>query len=520
MALHKLTIRTAIAAFGIMAATAWNAQVARGQYTFVQDSDSAAAWSDIANWLNSGSPAVDYPNAPGATVLITAPISTTVGAYTLTLPATDTTVGELKIDNAAFSNNFDVTFADGGAQLIFQSPSGLAKYTETAGTSTGTPTPNRYTINSKITLNSDLELTQDNVPTLNTGTTFNGLITGDSTRTITKKGNGSIQFNFGSTATTEGAFQGQLVIENGGVRMINSWATLSKSTGVTVKSGGQFELADNANKAVPNFKLDPAAVLNLNGNGKSLATAASPTGALQVEIQATRTTTFQNPVVLQTTSNINVSTANSTGALQKAVSGPGGLIKSGNGLLSLLDTDATSSYTGNTQVLAGTLNLSHAFLNDAADVLLPAETSTARLNLNFAGTDIIHSLLFNNVAQASGTWGALSSGADHTTALITGTGLLQVPAAGLLGDFNSDGKVDAADYVTWRKNDSANATLPNDNSVGNQAARYTLWRANFGNPPGAGSSLGQAAVPEPTTVVLLISIVPLFAGRRPGRKRM
>src|SRR5882757_4540351 len=198
MALHKLTFRTAIAAFGIVAATVWNGQVAHGQYSFKQDTNNNGAWTDITNWIDipSGNPATDYPNAPGATVLITAPISTNVGTYSLNFPATDVTVGEIKIDNSAFSNNYAVNFVDGGGQLIFQSSSGTAKYTETLGT--GTTSPSRYTINNKITLNSDLELTQNNVPSLNTGTIFNGLITGDATRTITKKGTASIQFNYGS----------------------------------------------------------------------------------------------------------------------------------------------------------------------------------------------------------------------------------------------------------------------------------------------------------------------------------
>jgi hypothetical protein len=78
-------------------------------------------------------------------------------------------------------------------------------------------------------------------------------------------------------------------------------------------------------------------------------------------------------------------------------------------------------------------------------------------------------------------------------------------AAGLPGDFNSDGKVDAGDYVTWRKN-TANASLPNDGGAATQAARYTLWRSSFGNP-GSGSSLnGNPTVPEPATLVL-VSII-------------
>jgi hypothetical protein len=73
------------------------------------------------------------------------------------------------------------------------------------------------------------------------------------------------------------------------------------------------------------------------------------------------------------------------------------------------------------------------------------------------------------------------------------------------GDFNSDGVVDAGDYVTWKKNAGTSNALANDNGLGTPigAAHYDLWRANFGNPPGAGSGSSlSAAVPEPDYGVL------------------
>jgi MYXO-CTERM domain-containing protein len=73
----------------------------------------------------------------------------------------------------------------------------------------------------------------------------------------------------------------------------------------------------------------------------------------------------------------------------------------------------------------------------------------------------------------------------------------------LPGDYNHDGAVDGGDYVTWRKNENANVSLPNDNGLTNQADRYALWRANFGNP-GSGSSMNSSAVPEPATIALLL----------------
>ncbi len=93
---------------------------------------------------------------------------------------------------------------------------------------------------------------------------------------------------------------------------------------------------------------------------------------------------------------------------------------------------------------------------------------------------------------------------------------LYAAAAGVAGDFNQNGAVDAADYVIWRENETANAALPNDNGVGNQAARFALWRSSFGNS-GAGSGLSEANIPEPTALVSAIVAFGLLAVRRRGR---
>jgi len=84
--------------------------------------------------------------------------------------------------------------------------------------------------------------------------------------------------------------------------------------------------------------------------------------------------------------------------------------------------------------------------------------------------------------------------------------------AGVAGDYNGDGKVDAADYAMWRKNPAG---------FGGDPAGYTAWRTNFGNPPGSGASLGGSAVPEPASAVLfLLTGLVAFAttGRSAGRR--
>ena len=65
------------------------------------------------------------------------------------------------------------------------------------------------------------------------------------------------------------------------------------------------------------------------------------------------------------------------------------------------------------------------------------------------------------------------------------------PDGGLPGDFDLNGRVDAADYVVWRKatlnQDGLTVTLrtPNGVRIGSQTALYNEWRANFGNVAGS-----------------------------------
>ncbi|MEX0642642.1 MAG: PEP-CTERM sorting domain-containing protein [Pirellulales bacterium] len=76
----------------------------------------------------------------------------------------------------------------------------------------------------------------------------------------------------------------------------------------------------------------------------------------------------------------------------------------------------------------------------------------------------------------------------------------------LTGDHNGDGFVDAADYVTWRKNEG---------TLGQQG--YDDWAAHFGEALGSSSSLGlNTSIPEPTAVVLLVmgAFGTMFCGNR------
>ena len=93
-----------------------------------------------------------------------------------------------------------------------------------------------------------------------------------------------------------------------------------------------------------------------------------------------------------------------------------------------------------------------------------------------------------------------------------GLGVVQylpvVPPPATTGDYNSNGDVDAADYVVWRKSvGQTGAGLAADGNLNNQidAGDYEVWRSHFGQSAGSGSGArANAAVPESATSMLLM----------------
>jgi hypothetical protein len=81
------------------------------------------------------------------------------------------------------------------------------------------------------------------------------------------------------------------------------------------------------------------------------------------------------------------------------------------------------------------------------------------------------------------------------------------PAAGLTGDYNNDGFVNAADYTVWRDGLPA-ADGNGDGTV--DAADYVLWSDNYG----AGVAPSSVAVPEPAAIALLAMLLGAAAIRR------
>jgi autotransporter-associated beta strand protein len=202
---------------------------------------------------------------------------------------------------------------------------------------------------------------------------------------------------------------------------------------------------------------------------------------------------------------------NGTAATDVSITVPlanGGLTKNGPGTLRLA---SNSAYQFDTSVLQGSLAIDGPFLSNTADVYL---STGAALELNFAATDTVNKFFIDGVAQATGIWGALDSGAQYTTPLITGTGFLEVMstiAPIIPGDFNGDGFVDGLDLAQWQEDHGVNDESDADGDGDSDGRDFIIWQRNFtGSPPLAAS----VSVPEPATYSLLMLSLAALALRR------
>jgi fibronectin-binding autotransporter adhesin len=164
---------------------------------------------------------------------------------------------------------------------------------------------------------------------------------------------------------------------------------------------------------------------------------------------------------------------------------------------------------GNLTMTGGTLELDLAGTN-VYDVLNVNGVLTAAGTLSVSLSEGFVPLLGNtfdvlDFSSVSGSFAslnlpALGPGLSWSTTNLLTTGVLEVvTSGGLLGDFDNDGDVDGRDFLVWQRNPG----------VGN----LSDWQANYGT----GSLTAITAVPEPNTILMLLSILSGMTTRRRSR---
>ncbi len=259
---------------------------------------------------------------------------------------------------------------------------------------------------------------------------------------VSDLGAGSLNVNAGSATLSANNTFSAAVNVNGGTLSFSASNNLGTGTSAVrlgqTTTSGVLEFIGSSNATISR--------LMRVGNGAG----AGQTGNATITNNGAGVLTFSNATfneVGNTAAGVNRSlTLSGTNAGNNTISG---IIANNNpGLVSVTKSGVgkwilagANTYGGDTTVNAGILQLNQARLADAADVHL---ASGAALALNFSGTDTIRSLFIDGSKQAGGTWGAVGSGAQHETARITGTGLLQVTNGAAFSDWADDNEIPAA----------------------------------------------------------------------------
>lgn len=195
--------------------------------------------------------------------------------------------------------------------------------------------------------------------------------------------------------------------------------------------------------------------------------------------------------------------------------------------------DATVANAGGIQkwvfdTNASTWSLSYTLLNDGA-----ATTQVRGLagTVNGLGEAVLYAT--TNQAAANNLITVTDTGATATATVLatapTNTAFrgVEFVAGGVTpptnnSDFDNDGDVDGADFLTWQANLGATGVPVNNKSTGDangdgnvNAADLALWQSHFAGAPASGAA---SSVPEPASLAMAgLSLAFVAAARRPRR---
>lgn len=424
------------------------------------------------------------------------------------------------------------------SEVLTSGPLGVGDLTMNGGTLKAGNAASNNQVDNGISLNAVAE--NRKIDRTSSGvTTFNGLIQGAGG--FEKTGSGGITFTAANT------FSGPTTVSTGTLMLSNEFA-LQNSTISNISGGLLFDSAVVANAftlggldglgdiILQNDASTPIA-FSVGKNDASTFHSGSLSGGGSLTKIGEGVTTLWGANSYSGTTLVANGTLSVNGSHiggDNYTVGDGGTL-GGTGLLDadvLVEAGGTINAGGGTgSLIVGNTNINGTFLVefDADFDTIDFLSVNGALNIANATLDFV-----NLTAEALG--GGPHVFAQYTSLPVAaffdvqnlpmgfeidfdyeGNKIALVPeAAGLPGDYNGDGFVDAADYVLWRKGVQP---LPFNETVTpgiTDEQDYIEWRTHFGNFAGSGTSLADTAVvPESSSIVLvLVSVLGLGPYRR------
>jgi hypothetical protein len=313
--------------------------------------------------------------------------------------------------------------------------------------------------NANVTIGS--VITQPQTIFLNTGATVLGLKF-DTTSSVAVAGVGGLTLEALSGNSSLSVLQGN--------HQIQTQVTLGSDTNASAASGTSVDL-----NGVLNLNMN---TLNISGNGQ----------------------VYINNLVTGMGSIVNGGVLGAGGSTGLA----GNLSSTGTLTIDLAGAAANSFDAWN---VTGTATLSGVLSVDTVSGFTPTAGQTFTV-LTAASVGAVSLTL-------GGPDAALFTLIKNPTSLV-----LQAIGSHVAGDYNLDGAVNAADYTVWRdqlgKNVTSGTGADGDGNGVVNANDYSFWKTRFGNVSGSGSASQVGAVPEPSSVIIVVlaGLAMTLVGRR------
>lgn len=428
-----------------------SARAASGTWIKLTGGGTATAtgtWSVSTNW--SGGSIADGVGA-------TADFSTLniKALSTITLDS-NRTLGVLKIgDSSGTSNNYDIV-SSLGATLTFDNGGSNAQINQTAGSAGDT-------VSAPILLKSSLDITNSASATLTiqtggitssaaSGTQTVSLLSGNATITgvigngitggtiaVSKSGSGTLTLNTATNTYSGGTFI------NSGTLSFNQSGSLGTGTVTLGTSGG-----GNATLQTTNSTSNPTNnIIVSSGSGGTLTIGST-------SVSASGGNTYSGTVLLNGDLTVNSLFTGASGSSLKfsnAISGAGGIIKTGTGVATLSGT-TDNTYGGTTTVTGGILDLSKT---SSASIDAVSGNITIGDGATTAGLDVLRLagsggnqiadtsiLTFNGTGTDAGTFRL--NGQNETLG-----GLVSTGGAGVIEDNNAANSTLTVDVNTTNR---------------------------------------------------------------------